>query len=231
MKEKTRILLVDDEHDALDFLSYNLKKEGYEIYTASDGMDALNQAKKHKPELIVLDVSMPEMDGVEVCKELRLLPETKKTLIVFLTARTEEYSQVAGLDAGADDYIFKPIKPRLLISRINALLRRRMYPEENIHRAPAGHESDSTLKINHESYSVTVSGKEHTLPKREFQLLALLASKPGTIFSREFILNTIWGEDASVDDRTVDVHIQKLRKKIGNKKITTLRGMGYKIEL
>jgi two-component system alkaline phosphatase synthesis response regulator PhoP len=230
MKEKIRILLVDDEHDALEFLSYNLKKEGYEILTASDGMEALNSAQKNHPNLIVLDVSMPEMDGVEVCKELRALPVTKNTLIVFLTARTEEYSQVAGLDAGADDYIFKPIKPSILISRIKALLRRGIHHAEHVASQQEALKND-ILKINHESYSVTVGNKEYTLPKREFELISLLASKPGTIFSREFILAKIWGEDAIVDDRTVDVHIQKLRKKIGNKRIITLRGLGYKLEL
>jgi two-component system alkaline phosphatase synthesis response regulator PhoP len=230
MKEKIRILLVDDEHDALDFLSYNLKKEGYEILTASDGMEALHSAQKNHPNLIVLDVSMPEMDGVEVCKELRALPATKNTLIVFLTARTEEYSQVAGLDAGADDYIFKPIKPSILISRIHALLRRGVHHEEHLASQKETVKDDS-LVINPESYSVTVGHKEYTLPKREFELITLLASKPGSIFSREYILTKIWGEDAVVDDRTVDVHIQKLRKKIGNKRIITLRGLGYKLEL
>jgi two-component system alkaline phosphatase synthesis response regulator PhoP len=226
MMENTRILLVDDEPDVLDFLSFNLKKEGYEVFTASDGKSAIQTAKKVTPNLIILDVMMPEMDGIEACKELRTLPETRNALIVFLTARTEDYSQIAGLDAGADDYISKPLKPRVLISRINALLRRRVQPDGPVGVVDVG----GGIKINKESYTVSVAGEELSLPKKEFELLSLLASKPGKVFSREDILHKIWGEDVVVGDRTIDVHIRKLRQKLGEEKIKTLKGIGYKFE-
>ena len=226
MMESTRILLVDDEPDVLDFLSFNLKKEGYEVFTAPDGKSAIQTAKRVSPNLIILDVMMPEMDGIEACKELRNLPETKNSLIVFLTARTEDYSQIAGLDAGADDYISKPLKPRVLISRINALLRRRVQPDGPTGVVDVG----GGIKINKESYSVTVGEEELALPKKEFELLSLLASKPGKVFSREDILHKIWGEDVVVGDRTIDVHIRKLRQKLGDEKIKTLKGIGYKFE-
>jgi len=226
MMENTRILLVDDEPDVLDFLSFNLKKEGYEVFTASDGKSAIQTAKKVTPNLIILDVMMPEMDGIEACKELRTLPETRNALIVFLTARTEDYSQIAGLDAGADDYISKPLKPRVLISRINALLRRRVQPDGPLGVVDVG----GGIKINKESYTVSVAGEELSLPKKEFELLSLLASKPGKVFSREDILHKIWGEDVVVGDRTIDVHIRKLRQKLGEEKIKTLKGIGYKFE-
>ncbi len=226
MMENTRILLVDDEPDVLDFLSFNLKKEGYEVFTAPDGKSAIQTAKRVSPNLIILDVMMPEMDGIEACKELRNLPETKNSLIVFLTARTEDYSQIAGLDAGADDYISKPLKPRVLISRINALLRRRVQPDGPTGVVDVG----GGIKINKESYSVTVGEEELSLPKKEFELLSLLASKPGKVFSREDILHKIWGEDVVVGDRTIDVHIRKLRQKLGDEKIKTLKGIGYKFE-
>lgn len=224
--ENTKILLVDDESDVLDFLSYNLKKEGYEVYTASDGKSAIQIAKKVLPNLIILDVMMPEMDGIEACKELRHLPETKNALIVFLTARTEDYSQIAGLDAGADDYISKPLKPRVLISRIHALLRRRANPEDHKGSVDVG----GGVKINKESYSVSIGDEELSLPKKEFELISLLASKPGKVFSREDILHKIWGGDVIVGDRTIDVHIRKLRQKLGDEKIKTLKGIGYKFE-
>jgi len=226
MMENTRILLVDDEPDVLDFLSFNLKKEGYEVFTASDGKSAIQTAKKVTPNLIILDVMMPEMDGIEACKELRTLPETRNALIVFLTARTEDYSQIAGLDAGADDYISKPLKPRVLISRINALLRRRVQPDGPLGVVDVG----GGIKINKESYTVSVAGEELSLPKKEFELLSLLASKPGKVFSREDILHKIWGEDVVVGDRNIDVHIRKLRQKLGEEKIKTLKGIGYKFE-
>jgi two-component system alkaline phosphatase synthesis response regulator PhoP len=224
--ENIRILLVDDEPDVLDFLSYNLKKEGYEVFTASDGKSAIQIAKKVLPNLIILDVMMPEMDGIEACKELRSSPETKNALIVFLTARTEDYSQIAGLDAGADDYISKPLKPRVLISRIHALLRRRVNPDGPTGVVDVG----GGIKINKESYSVSVGEDELSLPKKEFELISLLASKPGKVFSREDILHKIWGEDVVVGDRTIDVHIRKLRQKLGDDKIKTLKGIGYKFE-
>jgi len=221
-----RILLVDDEPDVLDFLSFNLQKEGYEVYTASEGREAVQLAKKVAPNLILLDVMMPEMDGIEACKEIRSLPECKDALIVFLTARTEDYSQIAGLDAGADDYVSKPIKPRVLISRIKALLRRRYQSETDTTIFDVG----GGIKINKENYSVKVGNKEVSLPKKEFELLYLLASKPGKVFTREDILHKIWGEDVVVGDRTIDVHIRKLRQKIGEEVIKTLKGIGYKFE-
>src|ERR1700727_2797368 len=191
-----KILLVDDEPDVLDFLSFNLQKEGYEVYTASEGREAVQMAKKVSPNLIVLDVMMPEMDGIEACKELRNLPESKNALIIFLTARTEDYSQIAGLDAGADDYISKPLKPRVLISRIHALLRRRIQPDGHLGVVDVG----GGIKINKESYTVSAAGEELSLPKKEFELLSLLASKPGKVFSREDILHKIWGEDVVVGE-------------------------------
>jgi two-component system alkaline phosphatase synthesis response regulator PhoP len=222
----TRILLVDDEPDVLDFLSYNLKKRGFEVFTASDGKSAIQVAKKTLPSLIVLDVMMPVMDGIEACREMRQIPELKDTLIMFLTARTEEYSQVAGLEAGGDDYISKPINLRILMSRIDALLRRRHRNEHNLGVVDVG----GGVKINNESFSVTVDGEEYTLPKKEFELITLLTSKPGKVFSREDILHKIWGEDVVVGDRTIDVHIRKLRQKLGDEKIRTLKGIGYKFE-
>lgn len=221
-----RILLVDDEPDVLDFLSFNLQKEGYEVFTASNGREAVQMAKKVSPNLILLDVMMPDIDGIEACKEIRTLPEGKNTLIVFLTARTEDYSQIAGLDAGADDYVSKPIKPRVLVSRIKALLRRRFQSETDTSVFDVG----GGIKINKENYSVTVDNKDVSLPKKEFELLYLLASKPGKVFTREDILHKIWGGDVVVGDRTIDVHIRKLRQKLGDEVIKTLKGIGYKFE-
>jgi two-component system alkaline phosphatase synthesis response regulator PhoP len=224
--ENIRILLVDDEPDVLDFLSFNLQKEGYDVHTASNGREAIQVAKKVSPNLILLDVMMPEMDGIEACKELRTLPESKNALIIFLTARTEDYSQIAGLDAGADDYVSKPIKPRVLVSRIKALLRRRGLAEDVSGVVDVG----GGITIDKESYSVKLGKTELSLPKKEFELLNLLASKPGKVFSREDILHKIWGEDVIVGDRTIDVHIRKLRQKLGEEKIKTLKGIGYKFE-
>jgi two-component system alkaline phosphatase synthesis response regulator PhoP len=224
--ENTKILLVDDEPDVLEFLSFNLKKEGYEVFTACDGRNAIQIAKKARPSLIVLDVMMPEMDGIEACKELRTMAETKNAFIIFLTARTEDYSQIAGLDAGADDYVSKPIKPRVLISRIKALLRRNVSVENHAEVMDVG----GGISINKESYTVMVGKEELSLPKKEFELLFLLASKPGKVFSREDILHKIWGGDVIVGDRTIDVHIRKLRQKLGEEKIKTLKGIGYKFE-
>ena len=221
-----RILLVDDEPDVLDFLSFNLQKEGYEVFTASNGREAVQMAKKVSPNLILLDVMMPDIDGIEACKEIRTLPEGKNVLIVFLTARTEDYSQIAGLDAGADDYVSKPIKPRVLISRIKALLRRRFQSETDTSVFDVG----GGIKINKENYSVSVNNKDVSLPKKEFELLYLLASKPGKVFTREDILHKIWGGDVVVGDRTIDVHIRKLRQKLGDEVIKTLKGIGYKFE-
>jgi two-component system, OmpR family, alkaline phosphatase synthesis response regulator PhoP len=221
-----KILLADDEPDVLEFLSFNLQKEGYTVYTATNGREAVEMAKKVIPNLILLDVMMPEMDGVEACREIKTLPQCKDTMILFLTARTEDYSQIAGLDAGADDYISKPIKPRVLLSRIKALLRRRI----KVDSEQSSFEVGEGIRINRENYSVTIDDKEIFLPKKEFELLSLLASKPGKVFSRESILLKIWGEDVVVGDRTIDVHIRKLRQKLGEDIIKTLKGIGYKFE-
>lgn len=222
-----KILLVDDEPDILEFLSYNLKKEGYNVFTANNGKEAVTSAKKESPQLIMLDVMMPDMDGIETCREIRDIPGLKDVMIAFLTARSEDYSQIAGFDVGADDYINKPIKPRVLISRIKALLRR-------------GANSDSSkstdkvdmggIKIDRERYLIIQDGKEISLPKKEFELLALLASKPGKVFTRDVILDKVWGGDVVVGDRTIDVHIRKLREKLGEEFIKTVKGIGYKFE-
>ncbi len=221
-----KILLVDDEQDILEFLSYNLKKEGYNIFTANNGKEAVAVARKENPHLIILDVMMPDMDGIETCREIREIPGLKDVMIAFLTARSEDYSQIAGFDVGADDYINKPIKPRVLISRIKALLRR-------------GASSDATktdkvemggIKIDRERYVIMKDEKEISLPKKEFELLALLASKPGKVFTRDVILDSVWGGDVVVGDRTIDVHVRKLREKLGEDFIKTVKGIGYKFE-
>ena len=225
MKDKSTILIVDDEEDILEFLQYNLKKENFQVYTASSGRKAIEIAQETSPDLIILDVMMPELDGIETCKELRELPGMKNTLIAFLTARNEDYSQIAGFDAGADDYINKPIKPRVLVSRINALLRRNNPLNKN-----QVFETGSGLKIDRNKYVIELDRKEISLPKKEFELLALLASKPGNVFTRDFILSSVWGDQVVVGDRTIDVHIRKLREKIGDKRISTVKGVGYKFE-
>lgn len=226
MEDKIKILLVDDEQDILDFLSYNLSKEGYEVLTASNGNDAITIAKKHIPKLIVLDVMMPELDGMETCRQMRDIPELKDVIIAFLTARNEDYSQIAGFDVGGDDYITKPIKPRVLSSRIKALLRRgslvQQSTEENVDLGE--------LKIDKERFIIIKKGIEISLPKKEFKLLTLLATKPGKVFTREFILQQVWGDEVVVGDRTIDVHIRKLREKLGDDYIKTVKGIGYKFE-
>ena len=219
----TVILLVDDEPDILEIIGYNLKEEGYKVYTAENGVEAIAVAKKKKPHLIILDVMMPEMDGIEACEKLRKNPDLKNTVITFLTARGEDYSQVAGFDAGADDYITKPIRPKVLMSKVKALLRR-FKSEEN---------SDNLLKvgklvINRDEYKVINNKKELILPRKEFELLALLASKPGKVFKREVILQKVWGDEVVVGGRTIDVHIRKLREKIGDDSFKTIKGVGYK---
>ncbi len=207
-KSDIKILLVDDEPDIIEIVSYNLKGEGYQIFTATNGLEAITSAKKNSPHLILLDIMMPKMDGIEACIELRKDNTLNSTLIAFLTARAEDYSHVAGLDSGADDYITKPIKPRLLLSKIKALLRRstvnQIIKNDKV-----------SLEINRDKYIVICEGKEFTLPKKEFELLALLFSKPGNVFTREAILAKVWGDDIVVGDRTIDVHIRKLREKIG----------------
>ena len=225
MKDDSTILIVDDEEDILEFLEYNLKKEDFEVYTASSGRKAIEIAQKVNPDLIILDVMMPDLDGIETCKELRDLPNLKNTLIAFLTARNEDYSQIAGFDAGADDYINKPIKPRVLVSRIKALLRRNNPLNQN-----QVFETESGLKIDRNKYVIELNGNEITLPKKEFELLALLASKPGHGFTRDNILSSVWGAQVVVGDRTIDVHIRKLREKIGDRSIKTVKGVGYKFE-
>ncbi len=223
--KKEKILLVDDEPDIIDLITYNLEKEGYDIQSATNGRDAIEMAKTFIPDLILLDVMMPEMDGIETCVELREQDSLRGAIIAFLTARGEDYSQIAGFDAGADDYISKPIKPRVLISRIQALLRRKGQSDV----AP-GLEEVGGIIIDKEKYLVIFHGVELNLPKKEFELLALLMSKPGRVFTREIILNTIWGNDVVVGDRTIDVHIRKLREKLGDKIIKTVKGVGYKFE-
>ena len=223
---KYRILLVDDESDVLEFLSYNLRKEGFVVSTALNGREAIARALEEQPHLIVLDVMMPEMDGIETCEEIKKIPELKNSLIVFLTARGEDYSQISGFDAGADDYVTKPIKPKLLISRLKALLRR-------ISDQPVS--STDTVKvadfvIDTERFIVLHKGEEIILPKKEFELLRLLASKPNKVFTREEIFSKIWGDNVIVGDRTIDVHIKKIREKIGLDVIRTVKGVGYKFE-
>ncbi|MES2138957.1 MAG: response regulator transcription factor [Bacteroidota bacterium] len=226
MSTEQKILLVDDEQDILEFLSYNLKKEGYSVFIANNGKEAITVAKKVTPDLIILDVMMPDMDGIETCRGLREIPELKNVMIAFLTARNEDYSQIAGFDVGADDYINKPIKPRVLISRIKALLRRGTGTESN----KTDKVDTGGIKIDRERYVIEKNGVEINLPKKEFELLALLASKPGKVFTREVILDLVWGGDVVVGDRTIDVHIRKLREKIGEDFIKTIKGIGYKFE-
>jgi two-component system alkaline phosphatase synthesis response regulator PhoP len=221
-----KILLVDDEPDILDFLTYNLKKEGYEVSSASNGKEAIETARKERPHLIVLDIMMPEMDGIETCRQIKEIPELKNTIITFLTARNEEYTQITGFEVGADDFITKPIKPRVFISRIKALLRRYKSDGGEI---SATHDLGD-IKIDVEKHLVYKDGEEITLPKKEFNLLLLLSGKPGKVFTREFILDQVWGDDVVVGDRTIDVHIRKLREKIGERYFKTIKGVGYKFE-
>ena len=221
----SKILLVDDEQDILEFVSYTLKKEGFTVYTALNGKDAIGIAKKEKPDLIILDIMMPEMDGIETCRELRDIPFLKNTVISVLTARNEDYSQIAGFEVGADDYITKPIRPRVLTSRIKALLRRK--PNQSLEKDAIALDG---IQIDREKYIVTKEGKRIDLRKKEFELLALLVEKPGKVFTRDEILNTVWGNDIIVGDRTIDVHINKLREKVGEKYIRTIKGVGYKFE-
>jgi two-component system, OmpR family, alkaline phosphatase synthesis response regulator PhoP len=224
-KENNRILLVDDEDDILELIKYNLEKEGFDVQTASNGREAVEEAMKFKPDLILMDVMMPEMDGIEACMILRETEEFKHTVIAFLTARGEDYSQIAGFDSGADDYITKPIKPRVLISRVRALLRRSSVKmDEQLGIQVPG------LSIDREKYLVIRNGEELSLPRKEFELLALLLSKPGKVFTRDAILDLVWGQDIVVGDRTIDVHIRKLREKLGDDLIKTVKGVGYKLE-
>ncbi len=217
------ILLVDDEPDILEIVGYNLSEEGYQVTTASNGLEAIEKAKKKKPHLIILDVMMPEMDGIEACEKLRKIPELEQSVITFLTARGEDYSQVAGFDAGADDYITKPIRPKVLVSKVKALLRRFKDEEKNSNIVTVG-----DLVINRDEYKIVNGTKELVLPRKEFELLSLLASKPGKVFKREDILQKVWGDEVIVGGRTIDVHIRKLREKIGDESFKTIKGVGYK---
>ncbi len=223
-----KILLVDDEPDIIEFVSYNLKKEGYQILTANNGNDAINIARKELPHLIVLDVMMPEMDGIETCEEIKRIPELENTIVAFLTARGEDYSQIAGFEAGADDYISKPIKPKVLISRIKALLKRYNSKDTSTSSEAADIIQIGDLTIDREKYIIINKGSELILPKKEFELLMLLASKPDKVFTRDEIYNSVWGDSIIVGDRTIDVHIRKVREKIGQNHIKTIKGVGYK---
>ena len=219
-----KILLVDDEQDILEFLSYNLRKEGCDVITANNGKEGLELAKKHNPDLILLDVMMPEMDGMEVCENLRSIERLDNTFIIFLTARSEEYSELSGFTAGADDYITKPIKPKLLISRINAILRR------SNKKILTNEITIENIMINKDTFQIFVDSEEISLPKKEFLLLYFLMTVPGKAFSREEIISEVWN-DSFVGDRTIDVHIRKIRDKIGDRYIKTIKGVGYKFNI
>ncbi len=224
-KSDIKILLVDDEPDILEIVSYNLSAEGYQVFTARNGMEGVEKAKRKEPHLIILDVMMPEMDGIEACETIRGTPGLERTIITFLTARGEDYSQVAGFDAGADDYITKPIKPKVLLSKVKALLRRLKEDDRK--------EQDDIFKvgklvINREEYKIVNDGTELVLPRKEFELLSLLSSKPNKVFKREVILDRVWGNEVVVGGRTIDVHIRKLREKIGDNHFKTVKGVGYK---
>lgn len=222
-KKDICILLVDDEPDILEIVGYNLSSEGYNVITAENGLQAVKLARKKKPHLIILDVMMPEMDGIEACEQIRKIPELSDTIITFLTARGEDYSQMAGFDAGADDYITKPIKPKVLLSKVKALLRRFKENEPAINIVEIG-----DLVINRDEYKIIKDNVEIILPRKEFELLSLLASRPGRVFKREEILDKVWGNEVVVGGRTIDVHIRKLREKIGDDSFKTVKGVGYK---
>lgn len=224
-KKNQKILVVDDESDILELLKYNLEKEGYEVKTALDGIKGVEIAKSFQPELILLDIMMPKQDGVETCRQLRDLPELQNSFIVFLTARSEEYSEVAAFDMGADDYITKPIKPRALMSRISAMFRRESKKKKDVSKITI-----DDMVIDRSSYTVTVKEEKINLPKKEFELLYFLAQNPGKVFSRDDLLQNIWGTDVYVLARTVDVHIRKVREKIGEGYIATVKGVGYKFD-
>ncbi len=225
-KKDIKILLVDDEQDILEIVGYNLAQEGYQIVTAVNGKEAVQKAKKELPHLIIMDVMMPEMDGMEACEHIRKIPELSNVIVTFLTARSEDYSQVAGFEAGADDYIAKPIKPKVLVSKVKALLRRLKEEDTKTDVLTVGN-----IEVNREEYKIIQDGKEIVLPRKEFELFYLLASKPGKVFKREEILDKVWGNEVVVGGRTIDVHIRKLREKIGDDLFKTIKGVGYKIEI
>jgi len=224
-KNNQKVLVVDDEADILELLKYNLTKEGYDVKTALDGMKALEIAKTFMPDLILLDIMMPKQDGVETCRQIREIPELSNVFVIFLTARSEEYSEVAAFEMGADDYITKPIKPRALMSRINAMFRRESKKKKDSQKIMAG-----DLEVDRSSYTVVLSDEKINLPKKEFELLYFLAQNPGKVFSRDDLLKNIWGTDVYVLARTVDVHIRKVREKIGDGYISTVKGVGYKFD-
>jgi two-component system, OmpR family, alkaline phosphatase synthesis response regulator PhoP len=225
MNNEIKILVVDDEEDILEFLSYNLRAEGYEVLVADNGVLAIELAKEHNPSLIILDVQMPDMDGITTCEKIREIPSLSETLVTFLTARSEDYSQIAGFEAGADDYITKPIRPKVLISRVKALLKRRGITQDSSSIIELG-----DIIMDMEKHTITYNGDEVVFAKKEFKLLKLLISKPGKVFTREEILEKVWGVDIVVGDRTIDVHIRKLREKLANHYIKTVKGVGYKFE-
>lgn len=225
-----KVLVVDDEQDILEFTSYNLKKEGFTVYTATNGREAISIAREVTPHLIILDVMMPEMDGVETCEKLREIPTLGNTIITFLTARSEDYSQIAGFEAGADDYIIKPIRPKVFITRVKVLLKRYGAYTESSETQKDTSYNIGNLVIDKEKHVVKLNEKPLSLPKKEFNLLLLLTSRPSKVFTREEIFSKIWGDDIFVGDRTIDVYIRKLREKIGENSIKTIKGVGYKFE-
>lgn len=224
---KQKILVVDDEADIVELIAYHLKREGYQVFTAFNGQEAVTTAKRVMPDLIILDIMMPKMDGIEACRIMRTMPEFNNTFMVFLTARSEEYSEIAGFNVGADDYIAKPIKPRALLSRINAILRRNALQEEQVESKL----EIADLVIDREAFLVFKNGEKIVLAKKEFELLFLLASKPGKVYTREAILKSIWEDSVVVTNRTIDVHIRKIREKIGDGYVSTVKGVGYKFEV
>jgi two-component system alkaline phosphatase synthesis response regulator PhoP len=229
-KKQYKILVVDDEKDIQEFIEYNLKKEGYEVFLANNGLEAIDQAKKIKPDLILMDVMMPQLDGIQACQQIKSNSALNKIYIVFLTARAEEYSELAGFDAGADDYIAKPIKPKLLLTRLSAILRRK---ENNSNESGEVENIKLNVKgliIDRDTFLVYKGTEKIQLARKEFELLYLLASKPGKVFKREIILEKVWGDEVIVGDRTIDVHIRKIREKIGEDLLGTVKGVGYKFE-
>ena len=225
MKDNIKILVVDDEEDILEFLSYNLRAEGYDVIVADNGVLAIELAKQQQPSLIILDVQMPDMDGITTCEKIREISSLKETVVTFLTARSEDYSQIAGFEAGADDYITKPIRPKVLVSRVKALLKRRGITQDTSSIIELG-----DIVIDKEKHLTTYKGQEVIFAKKEFKLLKLLISKPGKVFTREEILEKVWGTDIIVGDRTIDVHIRKLREKLADHYVKTVKGVGYKFE-
>ena len=222
--EDLKILLFDDEPDILEIVGFNLEKEGYQVEKASNGVEAIDKAQRFFPHLILLDIMMPEMDGIETCEKIRSMPDLDQTLIAFFTARGEDYSHIAGFDAGADDYITKPVKPKILVSKVKSLLRRINSPQAQTNTVLGN------IVINRDEYNIVKDGEKIVLPKKEFELFSLLASKPNKVFKREVILNKVWGNEVVVGGRTIDVHIRKLREKLGDKRFKTIKGVGYKFQ-